>query len=77
MWLWLPGKVSLKQPHLQFGILAICAALSAQMFPIAPLKVADITGGLDDTSRGFYYVKTRFLPKMADISGWIMYPWMI
>ena len=32
---------------------AIRAALSAQTFPIAPLKVADITGGLDDISRGF------------------------
>ena len=31
-------------------IRAICAALSAQMFPLAPLKVADITGGLDDIS---------------------------
>ena len=38
------------------AIRAICAALSAPMFPLAPLKVADITGGLDDTSRGFYYV---------------------
>ena len=35
------------------AIRAICAALSAQMFPLAPLKVADITGGLDDLSGGF------------------------
>ena len=45
------------------AIRAICAALSAQMFPLAPLKVADITGGLDDISRGFYYVKIRFRPQ--------------
>ena len=32
------------------AIRAICAALNAQMFP---LEVADITGGLDDTSGGF------------------------
>ena len=56
------------------AIRAICAALSAQMFPLAPLKVADITGGLDDISRGFYYVKIRFRPKMANISGWRIYP---
>ena len=56
---------------------AICAALSAQMFPFAPLKVADITGGLDDISREFYYVNIRFSPKMANISGWMIYPWMI
>ena len=31
---------------------AICAALSAPMFPLAPLKVADVTGGLDDASNG-------------------------
>ena len=55
-------------------IRAICAALSAQMFPLAPLKVADITGGLDDISGGFYYVKIRFRPKMANISGWMIYP---
>jgi len=47
------------------------------MFPLASLKVADITGGLGDTSRGFYYVKIRFRPKMANISGWMIYPWMI
>ena len=35
------------------AIRAICAALSAQMFPLAPLKVTDITEGLDDISRGF------------------------
>ncbi len=35
------------------AIRAICAALSAPMFPLAPLKVADITGGLDDISGGF------------------------
>ena len=35
------------------AIRVICAALSAQLFPLASLKVADITGGLDDTSRGF------------------------
>ncbi len=51
---------------------AICAALSAQMFPLAPLKVADITGGLDDITRGFYYVKIRFRPKMANISDWMI-----
>ena len=34
------------------AIRAICAVLSAQMFPFAPLKVADTTGGLDDISRG-------------------------
>ena len=56
------------------AIRAICAALSAQMFPLAPLKVADITGGLDDISRGFYYGKIRFRPKIADISGWMIYP---
>ena len=56
------------------AIRAICAALSAQMFPLAPLKVADITGGLDDISRGFYNVKIRFRPKMANISGWRIYP---
>ena len=53
---------------------AICAALSAQIFPLTPLKVADTTGGLDDQSRGFYYVKIRFRPKMANISGWMIYP---
>ena len=56
------------------AIRAICAALSAPMFPLASLKVADITGGLDDISRGFYYVKIRFRPKMANISGWMIYP---
>ena len=35
------------------AIRTICAALSAQMFPLVPLKVADITGGLDDISVGF------------------------
>ena len=35
------------------AIRAICAALSAQMFPLALLKVADIAGGLDDISGGF------------------------
>ena len=35
------------------AIRAVCAALSAQMFPLVPLKVADITGGLDDISVGF------------------------
>jgi len=49
-------------------IRAINAALSAQMFPLAPLKVADITGGLDVISRGFYCVKIQFRPKMANIS---------
>ena len=49
------------------AIRAICAALSAQMFPLAPLKVADITGALDDISVGFYYVNIRFRPKMANI----------
>jgi len=38
------------------AIRAICAVLRAQMFPLAPLKVADIAGGLDDISKGFYYV---------------------
>ena len=33
------------------AIRAICAALSALMFPLAPLKVADITGRLGDISR--------------------------
>ncbi len=47
------------------AIRTIGVALSAQMFPLAPLKVADITGGL-------YYVKIR--PKMANISGWMIYP---
>ena len=56
------------------AIREICAALSAQMFPLAPLKVADITGGLDDRSRGFYHVKIRSRPKMANISGWMIYP---
>ena len=43
------------------AIRAICAALRTQMFPLAPLKVADITDGLDDTSRSrFYYVKQSF-----------------
>ena len=32
---------------------AIGAALSAQIFPLAPLKVADITAELDGTSGGF------------------------
>ena len=53
---------------------AICAALNTQMFPIAPLKVADITGGLDDISKEFYSVKIRFRPKMANTSGWMIYP---
>ena len=44
------------------AIRAICAALSAPMFPLAPLKVADTTGGLDDISREFYCVKIRFRP---------------
>ena len=35
------------------AIRAICAALSVQLFPLAPLKVADITGELDDISGGF------------------------
>ena len=35
------------------AIRAICAALSVQMFPLAPLKEADITGELDDISGGF------------------------
>ena len=56
------------------AIRAISAALSAQMFPLAPLKVADITAWLDDISRGFDNVKIRFRPKMANISGWMMYP---
>ncbi len=56
------------------AIRAICAALSAPMFSLAPLKVADITGGLDDISRGFYYGKTWSRPKMANISGWMIYP---
>ena len=34
------------------AIRAICEALSAQMFPLAPLKLADITGRPDDLSRG-------------------------
>jgi len=55
------------------AITAICGALSAQMFPLARLKVADITGGLDDVARGFYYVKIRVRPKMANISGWMIY----
>ena len=37
------------------AIRAISAALSAQVFPLLPLKVANITGGLDDIARGFYY----------------------
>ena len=56
------------------AIRAIYAALSAQMFPLAPLKVADITGGLDDISGGFCDVKFRFRPKMTNISGWMIYP---
>ena len=56
------------------AIRAICAALSAQMFPFAPLEVADITGRLDDISRGLYYVKIRFRLKMANISGRMIYP---
>ena len=51
------------------AIRANCAALSALMFPLAPLKMADITGELDDTSRGFYYVNIRFQSKMANISA--------
>ena len=35
------------------AIRAICAVLSAPMFPLTPLKVADITGGLDDITE-FY-----------------------
>jgi len=35
------------------AIRVICGALSALMFPLAPLKVADITGGLDDISGDF------------------------
>ena len=63
------------------AIRAICAALSAQMFPLAPLKVADITRGLDDISRGFYDVKIRSRPKMAENGQYKrldeIYPWMI
>ena len=70
-WGW-PGK-GLSHPA-TLAIRAICAALSAQMLPLAPLKVADITGGLDDLSGGFYYVKIRFRLKMANISGWMIYP---
>ena len=70
------ARESVFQPVIP-AIRAISAALSAQVFPLAPLKVADITGGLDDTSRGFYHVKIRFQPKMANIGGWMMYPWMI
>ena len=51
------------------AIRTICAARSAQMFPLAPLKVADVTGGLDDICRGFYHVKIRFQSKMANING--------
>ena len=43
-------------------------------FPLEPLKVADIAGGLDDISRGSYYVKNRFRPKMTNISGRMIYP---
>ena len=53
------------------AIRAICAARSAQVFPFAPLKMADVTGGLDDISRGFYYVKIRLRPKMANTNGWM------
>ena len=56
------------------AIREICAALSAQMLPLAPLKVADIIAGLDDVSGGFSNVKIRFRPKMANISGWMIYP---
>ena len=56
------------------AIRAICAALSAQLFSLALLKVAHITGGLDNISRGFYHVKIRFRPKMANMSGWMIYP---
>ena len=48
------------------AIRAICAVLSAQIFPLAPLKVVNITGGLDDISRGFYYVKYK---RLDDITG--------
>ena len=41
VWLWLPGKMS------QAATPAIRA-----MFPLAPLKVADVTGGLHDISGG-------------------------
>ena len=56
------------------AIRAICAALRAPVFPLAPLKVADVTVGLDDTSRGCSCVKTRFRPKMANRSGWMTHP---
>ncbi len=56
------------------AIRAICAALSAQMFPLAPLKVADITGGLDDISGGFIMSKFGSGRKMANLSGWMIYP---
>ena len=36
-----------------------------------------IAGGLDDVSRGFHYAKIWFRPKMANINGWMIYPWMI
>ena len=39
------------------AIRTLCAALSAQMFFLAHLKVADITGGLDDISGRFIMEK--------------------
>ena len=55
VWLWLPGKVSLKQPHLQLGQFVRLSARKCS--PIAPLKVADITAELDDISGGFLMEK--------------------
>ena len=57
------------------AIRAICAALSAQMFPLAALEMADVTGGLNDLYREFYYRKIRFRPqngqymRLDDLSG--------
>ena len=59
----------------QAALPAICAALSAQMFPLAALEMADVTGGLNDLYREFYYRKIRFRPqngqymRLDDLSG--------
>ncbi len=47
------------------AIKAICAALSAHK-----CSLSHLSKGLDDISRGFYYVKIRY----KNISGWMMYP---
>ena len=62
------------EPMSNSGVRCEPKETGGRQFPLATLKVIDITEGLDDISRGFYYVKVRFQPKMANRSGWMIYP---